>query len=104
LNNEGLVLTNQHVIDAMLVVPSHAQYVMLFPEPLQQDGQTTFGVVLRKLQAFNSISQFGFIVGERVGMNCYWYVDADGSYSWAGATDVPIPVTAKVKQQAAGRH
>lgn len=58
VDERGLVLTNQHVIDAIAQVPKHARFVMLFPEPVNHDRQTTFGVVLRQILAINSISSF----------------------------------------------
>jgi S1-C subfamily serine protease len=58
VDERGMILTNQHVIDAIAQVPNHARFVMLFPEPVNQDGKTMFGVVLRQILAINSISSF----------------------------------------------
>lgn len=58
VDERGLILTNQHVIDAVGREPDHARFVMLFPEPKSKDGQTLFGVVLRKIKAVNCIESF----------------------------------------------
>src|SRR5437660_586447 len=58
VDERGMVLTNQHVIDAVEEVPAPARFVMIFPEPASDNGKTMFGVVLRKIQAINSISTF----------------------------------------------
>jgi hypothetical protein len=58
VDERGLVLTNQHVIDAIAQIPSDARFVMLFPEPISQKGQTLFGVILRQILAVNSIASF----------------------------------------------
>jgi S1-C subfamily serine protease len=58
VDERGMVLTNQHVIDAIEKVPPLARIVMLFPQPKSVSGQTMFGVVLRKIRAINSISSF----------------------------------------------
>jgi S1-C subfamily serine protease len=58
VDERGMVLTNQHVIDAIAQTPKNARFVMLFPDPVDQDGQTIFGVVLRQILAINSISSF----------------------------------------------
>ena len=36
----------------------------------------------------------GFVSGERVRGNPFWYADQQGDYFWAGATDVPEPFAA----------
>ena len=38
--------------------PAPARFVMLFPEPVSQNGQTLFGIILRRILAFNSIEGF----------------------------------------------
>ncbi|MGD0942330.1 MAG: trypsin-like peptidase domain-containing protein [Terracidiphilus sp.] len=58
VDKRGMVLTNQHVVDAIERFPAPARFVMLFPEPKAKDGQTMFGVVLRKIKAVNSVSSF----------------------------------------------
>lgn len=58
VDERGMVLTNQHVIDAMQKIPAHARVVMLFPEAIPRGGLTVFGVILRKIKAVNSISSF----------------------------------------------
>lgn len=58
VDERGLVLTNQHVIDAIGQIPAHARFVMLFPQPISQNGHTMFGVILRQILAVNSISSF----------------------------------------------
>jgi S1-C subfamily serine protease len=58
VDERGLVLTNQHVVDAIETIPAQARFVMLFPDPVSIDGKTMFGVILRKILAVNSISSF----------------------------------------------
>lgn len=58
VDERGLILTNQHVIDAIEKIPGHARFVMLFPEPISQNGRTMFGVILRRIVAVNSIASF----------------------------------------------
>ena len=58
VDERGMVLTNQHVVDAVEKTPASARFVMLFPEPRAKDRQTIFGVVLRKIKAVNSIANF----------------------------------------------
>ena len=58
VDERGMVLTNQHVIDAIENIPPPAQFVMIFPEPTSVNGNTMFGVILRKIKAINSISSF----------------------------------------------
>ena len=62
-----MVLTNQHVIDAIENVPALARFVMIFAEPTSQNGNTMFGVILRKIKATNSISSFDYS-GPRVSV------------------------------------
>ena len=42
--------------------------------------------------------------GERVAGNSYWYRTQDGNYFWAGATDLPHPVTAPEPRPVPWRH
>ena len=58
VDERGMVLTNQQVIDAIEEIPAPARFVMLFPEPVSVNGKTMFGVILRKIRAVNSISSF----------------------------------------------
>jgi hypothetical protein len=58
VDSRGLVVTNQHVVDALQKIPVQARFVMLFPEPISEGGQTQFGVVLRSILKINSISSF----------------------------------------------
>jgi Trypsin-like peptidase domain len=58
IDSRGLVVTNQHVVDALQEIPAKARFVMLFPEPISEGGQTQFGVVLRSILKTSSISSF----------------------------------------------
>lgn len=58
VDERGLVITNEHVIEGIGKIPKPARFVMLFPEPVSEDGQTRFGVVLRSILAINSIASF----------------------------------------------
>lgn len=58
VDERGMVLTNQHVIDGIEKIPTADRFVMLFPEPASVHGKTIFGVILRKILAVNSISSF----------------------------------------------
>jgi S1-C subfamily serine protease len=46
VDERGLVITNEHVIEAIGKIPKSARFVMLFPEPVSEGGQTRFGVQL----------------------------------------------------------
>ena len=63
VDERGMVLTNQHVIDEIEKIPTSDRFVMLFPEPASVNGKTIFGVILRKICAVNSISSFEFLRG-----------------------------------------
>jgi hypothetical protein len=56
VDERGLVITNEHVIEAIGKIPKPARFVILFPEPISEGGQTRFGVVLRSILAINSIA------------------------------------------------
>ena len=58
VDSRGLVLTNQHVVEALAKIPGHARFVMVFPDPIAQEGQVQFGVVVRSILKVNSISSF----------------------------------------------
>jgi S1-C subfamily serine protease len=58
VDERGIVVTNQHVIDAVGKIPKPARFVMLFPEPVSRGVQTQFGVILRSILAINSIESF----------------------------------------------
>jgi hypothetical protein len=58
VDTRGLVLTNQHVIEALEGIPTAARFVMLFPRPQFHEKRILFGVVLRKIKAINSIATF----------------------------------------------
>lgn len=58
---------------------------------LRQARPSTSAPVVRVIAANTSITVVGFVPGERVQGNSYWYADADGNYVWAGATNVPNP-------------
>jgi hypothetical protein len=57
-DERGIVVTNEHVVQAICKIPAPARFVMLFPEPVNAEGQTRFGVILRKILKINSISRF----------------------------------------------
>jgi hypothetical protein len=47
--------------------------------------------IIRVIPILTDVAINGFVAGERVNANSSWYVDADGNYLWAGATDMPTP-------------
>src|SRR5262249_45005946 len=51
---------------------------------------TTNADILRVIPAFTDLSVVGFVLGELVGANAFWYRDS-GGFLWAGGTDVPSP-------------
>jgi S1-C subfamily serine protease len=58
VDKRGLVMTNEHVIEAWSNIPANARIVMIFPPPTNENAQTRFGVVLRSVLAINSIASF----------------------------------------------
>lgn len=58
---------------------------------LRKSVPNTTAPVVRVILANSDITVTGFILGERVNGNAYWYVDPQNNYLWAGATDVPKP-------------
>jgi len=58
VDERGIVLTNQHVIQAIEKEPASARFVMVFPTPKAVDRGTVGGVILRKILAVNTISSF----------------------------------------------
>jgi N-acetylmuramoyl-L-alanine amidase len=50
--------------------------------------------VVRVIPAQSEIVVSMFEVGQQVADNAYWYVDLQGNYLWAGATDKSDPTTA----------
>jgi hypothetical protein len=58
VDKRGLVMTNEHVVQALIKIPKHARIVMIFPQPSSQNAQTQFGVVLRSVLTVNSIESF----------------------------------------------
>jgi hypothetical protein len=44
VDERGMVLTNQHVIDAVENIPTPARFVMIFPEPASVNGETNRAV------------------------------------------------------------
>lgn len=51
---------------------------------------TTNANIVRVIPASTDLSVVGFVVGERVGTNPFWYHGGEG-FLWAGGTDVPSP-------------
>jgi hypothetical protein len=58
VDKRGLVVTNQHVVDAIEKIPGPARFVMLFPEPITAGGRTQVGVIVRSILKINSIASF----------------------------------------------
>lgn len=54
---------------------------------------TTNAQIVRVISMYTDIPVTGFVVGERVRGNAYWYADIQGNYFWAGATDFPCPTS-----------
>ncbi len=55
--------------------------------------------LVRVIPAFTDMVIISFETGDRIEGNAYWYVDAQGNYFWAGATNAPDP-TVLAKQRA----
>jgi len=63
---------------------------------------STTSSIIRVMLAETRVPVAGFVAGERVNGNPFWYADPQGNFFWAGATDVPEPVAAlAVGQQGA---
>jgi hypothetical protein len=62
---------------------------------LRVSKPTTDSPIVRVIPAQTRLSVVGFVSGERVAGNSFWYVDPQGNFLWAGATDVPEPVEAQ---------
>jgi hypothetical protein len=62
---------------------------------LREGCPNTRAPIVRILSASTRVAVSGFVTGETVSNNPFWYVDADGYYFWAGTTDVPSPTAAQ---------
>jgi N-acetylmuramoyl-L-alanine amidase len=60
---------------------------------LRRAKPATSAHVVRVIPAHSDVAVSKFEFGERVDGNPYWYVDVEGNYLWAGATDTPNPTT-----------
>jgi N-acetyl-anhydromuramyl-L-alanine amidase AmpD len=61
------------------------------------------GVIVRVIPAGSDVMVAGFTdAGERIDGNSFWYSDAAGHFFWAGATDMPTPVTADHEDESGG--
>jgi hypothetical protein len=47
--------------------------------------------LVRVIPAFTDIVAISFEIGDPLEGNAYWYVDVQGNYFWAGATNAPDP-------------
>ena len=61
---------------------------------LRKAVPNTSAQVVRVILATSEVAVASFTLGERVNGNAFWYVDSQGNYFWAGATDVPKPMAA----------
>jgi hypothetical protein len=56
--------------------------------------------LVRVIPGFTDVVVASFEIGDQLEGNAYWYVDVQGNYFWAGATNAPDPtVLAKVRAQ-----
>ena len=58
---------------------------------LRRGRPSTAAPILRTIPAQTEVPVSGFEIGEAVIGNPNWYVDLQGNFFWAGATDVPDP-------------
>lgn len=58
---------------------------------LRRARPSTNTQVVRVIPAHTDVAAANFEVGESVNANPYWYVDVQGNYFWAGATNAPDP-------------
>jgi len=58
---------------------------------LRQGAPNTSAPVSRVILGGTEINIAGVVNGQRVAGNSSWYVDGNGGFFWAGATDVPDP-------------
>ena len=54
---------------------------------------TTSAQLVRVMPAHLDVAVKKFETGQRIDGNAFWYVDGDGNYFWAGATESPDPRT-----------
>lgn len=65
--------------------------VLLLSNVNLRTAATRSAPVLRVLTGGSRVKISGFVDGDSVKQNPYWYRDEDGCYFWAGATDLPNP-------------
>jgi N-acetylmuramoyl-L-alanine amidase CwlA len=58
---------------------------------LRRARPATTAQVVRVIPGHTDVVVTKFEIGERVEGNIYWYVDVQGNYLWAGATNAPDP-------------
>jgi N-acetylmuramoyl-L-alanine amidase len=58
---------------------------------LRRARPLTSAPIVRVIPAHTDVAAANFEAGESVSGNPHWYVDVQGNYFWAGATNVPDP-------------
>jgi N-acetyl-anhydromuramyl-L-alanine amidase AmpD len=58
---------------------------------LRRGAPNTSAPISRVILGGTEISIAGVVAGQRVAGNSSWYVDGNGGFFWAGATDIPSP-------------
>ena len=61
---------------------------------LRATRPSTSAPIVRIIPEQTRVSVAGFVSGERVNGNPFWYADGQSNFFWAGATDVPEPMAA----------
>jgi hypothetical protein len=94
----NFILSTQQLLDLVpvnvsLLQPSVTTVRTLKNVNVRLQKPTTNAPIVCVIPIFNVVTVAGFVVGERVNGNAYWYVDVQGNYFWAGATDFPYPTT-----------
>src|SRR5579871_2661250 len=64
---------------------------------LRKSKATIRAQLVRVIPAFTDVVVSGFELGEPLEGNAYWYVDVQGNFFWAGATNVPDPTVLELQ-------
>jgi hypothetical protein len=76
---------------ASIASSAQTKLVRLVKNANLRRGPTTSAQLVRVIPAHFEVAVMKFETGQRIDGNAFWYVDVDGNYLWAGATESPDP-------------
>jgi N-acetyl-anhydromuramyl-L-alanine amidase AmpD len=74
--------------------PAQDRQVQILVNANLRQAPTQSAPIVRVLPAKTELTVVGFVEGERVNGNSFWYLDEADHCLWAGATNLPHPVEA----------